>query len=145
MSLCPDHAFYQPCPACRGETSWVIPIMDGDSQVGEITIPAFGEAHVSGESYLPQSVTTERFDWQPLSHSPPREVATEIVAPLAPADLPPAVPLEAVKSLLLGVDLAAARERGRRLYEEALALKESVPLLETMERLSERGRAGPQS
>lgn len=116
MTFCRVHAFYDPCPACAGETlEWVIPVYRGSEKTGEMRIALDGGTEVLGFVDLP---------WQepaviaPMTIIPPPEPGDPELA----RNLEIALSASPYSKMMEEPRHREAAARGRKVHEDALEL-----------------------
>jgi hypothetical protein len=103
--------------------AWIIPIVEEGREVGQVVVPAQGEVLVTG---LPSLA------WKP---SPPPELLPELRKPQEA----PQVEITTHSRDKLQAELEKARERGRAIYRQAVALSQEtgMPLSEALYQVGE--------
>jgi hypothetical protein len=133
-NFCRVHAFYEPCPACAGETlEWVIPVYRGSEKTGEMRIALDGDTEVLGFVDLP---------WQepaiiaPLTIIPPPEPGDPELA----RKLDEALGASLYSKMLEEPRHREAAARGRKVHEDALVLvdKDHISYEDAIERVLEK-------
>lgn len=149
--FCREHAFYD-CPVCRGEEpEWVIPIVEGGQETGEIRVSDKGTVKIAGDSSLtPRNIPPPRHEVR-LVFVMPEEPVPEYVPP-EPSDVPPAKPIvsqelieqiergfSAVEEMVKDPRWREAAAKGREIHENAIILseEEGIPYADALKRLTE--------
>jgi hypothetical protein len=153
--FCREHAFYD-CPVCRGEEpEWVIPIVEGGEETGEIRVSDKGTVKIAGDSSLtPKNIPPPKHEVKLIfvmpdepvpEYEPPPNPVYELVRP----PLKPVVSQElidqiergfsAVEELVKDPRWRDAAARGREIHENALVLseEEGISYADALRRLTE--------